>query len=95
MLILQQSRNSALSIKRQAAQSHTKHIDTPKLTTGHFIALERRDPATSTRKHTQSPLTMKFWQARIVQPHPQGAGSTIKMNHKLPAYRKVTPNTAI
>ena len=24
----------------------------------------------------------------LVQPHPQGSGSTIKRNHKLPAYRK-------
>ena len=40
MLILQQSRNIALSIKIQAAQSHIKPIDIPKLTTGHFIALQ-------------------------------------------------------
>ena len=43
MLILQQSRNTALSIKIQAAQSHAKPIDTPKLTTGHFIALQREE----------------------------------------------------
>ena len=40
MLILQQSRNTALSIKRQAVQSHSKPIDTPKPTTGHFITLQ-------------------------------------------------------
>ena len=43
MQILQQSSNSALSIKKQAAQSHTKPIDTPKLTTGHLIALHREE----------------------------------------------------
>ena len=43
MLILQQSRNTTLSIKRQAAQSHAKPIETPKLTTGHFIALQKEE----------------------------------------------------
>jgi len=43
MLILQQCRNIALSIKIQAAQSHTKPIDTSKLTTGHFTALQREE----------------------------------------------------
>ena len=43
MLILQQSRNTALSIKRQASQSHAKPIDTPELTTGQFIALQREE----------------------------------------------------
>jgi len=31
----------------------------------------------------------------LVQPHPQGGTFTIKRNHKLPAYRKATPNTEI
>ena len=35
--------NTALSIKIQAAQSHAKPIDTLKLTTGHFIALQREE----------------------------------------------------
>jgi len=39
-LILQQFRNTALSIKLQAAQSHAKPTDTPKLTTEHFIAFQ-------------------------------------------------------
>ena len=43
MLILQQLRNIALSIKIQAAQSHTKPTDTPKLTIAHFIALQREE----------------------------------------------------
>ena len=32
-----------MSITRWAAQSHAKPIDTPKLTTGHFIALQREE----------------------------------------------------
>ena len=43
MLIIQQSKNIALSIKRQDAQSHIKPIDTPKLTTGNFMALQRKE----------------------------------------------------
>ena len=43
MLILQQLRNTALSIKIQAAQSHTKPIDISKLTTEYFIALQREE----------------------------------------------------
>jgi len=43
MLILQEHRNIALSIKIQAAQSHTKLIDTSKFTTGHFIVLQRKE----------------------------------------------------
>ena len=39
--ILQQHRNKALSLNIQAAQSNTKPIDISKLTTGHFIALQR------------------------------------------------------
>ena len=43
MLILQQHRNTALSSKLQVAQTHAKPIDTPKLNTGHFIALQREE----------------------------------------------------
>ena len=42
-LILQQFRNITLSIEIQVAKSHIKHIDTSKLTTGHFIALQREE----------------------------------------------------
>jgi len=42
-LILQQKRNTNLNIKRQAAQSHAKPIDTPKFTIGKFIALQREE----------------------------------------------------
>ena len=41
--ILQQHRNIALSLNTQAAQSHTKATDISKLTTGHFIALQREE----------------------------------------------------
>ena len=90
MLILQQSRNTALSIKRQAAQSHAKPTDTPKT---HYWTLhctpERRDPPLPTRRPTQSALTRDL-DKPLVQPHPQGGTSTIKRNHKLPAYGKAT-----
>ena len=55
---------------------------------------ERRDPAPPTRTPMQASLTNKLWQAT----HPpllKGGISTIKRNHKLPTYRKATPNTAI
>jgi len=41
--ILWQSRNIALNFNIQAAQSHTKPIDIPKLTAGHFIALQTEE----------------------------------------------------
>ena len=43
MQILQQRRNLALNLNVQAAQSHTKTIDIPKLTTGHLIALQTEE----------------------------------------------------
>jgi len=43
MQILQQCRNIALSFNIEAAQSHTKPTDISKLTTGHFIALQREE----------------------------------------------------
>ena len=95
MLIIQQSKNIALSIKRQDAQSHIKPIDTPKLNTGHFIALQREDIQLHVPEHRcKFPLPGNIYKP-LVQPHQQEAGSTIKRNHKLPAYRKGTPNTAI
>jgi len=42
-LILQQHRNITLRIKTQGAKTHTKPIDTSKLTTGQFIALQREE----------------------------------------------------
>ena len=43
MQILQQHRNIDLSSNTQAAQSHTKPTDISKLTTGHFIELQREE----------------------------------------------------
>ena len=42
-LILQPHKNITLSTKIQAAKSHTKPIDTSRLVTGHFIALQREE----------------------------------------------------
>ena len=52
MLILQQNRNTILSIKRWTAQSHGKPIDTPKLTSGHFIAFQREEIQLHPPEHT-------------------------------------------
>ena len=90
-----EKQDTTLKIKRQAAQSHAKPIDTQKLTTGHFIALQREEiqlyPPEHRCKFPYSGNTDK----PLMQPHPKGASSTIKRNHTLPAYRKATPNTAI
>ena len=63
MLILQQCRNIALSIKIQAAQSHTKPIDTSKLTTGHFIALQREETSSTHQNTDASFPNQEPWQA--------------------------------
>jgi len=95
MLILQQCRNIALSIKIQVAKSHTKPTETSKLTTGHFIALQREETQFHPPEHQgKLPLPGNF-DKPIAQPHPQGGTSTVKRNHKFTAYRKATPNTAI
>ena len=44
-------------------------------------------PTPSTRIQMQATLPGNL-DKLLVQPHPQGSGSTIKRNHKLPAYRK-------
>jgi len=60
MLILQQNRNTTLSIKRQATQSHVKPIDTTKLTTGHYIAFLREEiQLHPPEPEAQAPLTRK------------------------------------
>ena len=94
MLILQQYRNTALNIKIQVAQSHAKPIDTPKFTTGHFIALQREEiQFTHQNTDASSPNQAGNLDEPLDQPHPQGASSTIKRNHRLTAYRKATPNS--
>ena len=66
--ILQQQRNTALSSKIQAAQSHpkTRHLIT------HYWTLhctpERRNTAPPTRTMTQASLTRKPWQATCTNP---------------------------
>ena len=93
--ILQQHRNIALSFNIQDAQSHTKCTDISKLISGHFIALQREEiqlhPPEPQHKLPQPENLDK----PPVQPHPQWGTSTIKRNHKLPEFRKATPNTVI
>jgi len=89
-LILQQNRNTTLNIKRWDAQ---KPCQTHKLNTGQFIALQR-DPDPPTRTQTQV-LQPGNLDKPLVQPHPQGADSTIKKNHELPTCRKGTAETEI
>ena len=43
MQILQQHRNIVLGFNIQASESHTKPTDILRLTSGHFIALQRED----------------------------------------------------
>ena len=93
MLILQQSRNIALSIKRQASQSHAKPINTQKCTTGHFTSLQRENIQFHPPEHRHKLSQPGNLDTALVQPHPQGAGSTIKRNHELPVYRRGTPNS--
>ena len=68
----------------KAAQSHSKLIDTPKLTTGIFIVLQREETQLYLQEHRH-----KFPQPRnldkpLVQPHPLGADFTTNRNYKLP-----------
>ena len=95
MLILQQSGDTGLSIKRQASQSHAKRIDTQKCTTGHFTSLQRENIQFHPPEHRHKLSQPGNFDTPLVQPHPQGAGSTIKRNHELPVYKMGTPNTAI
>ena len=90
-----EKQDTTLKIKRQAAQSHAKPIDTQKLTTGHFKALQREEIQLHTPEHRYKFPQPGNLDKPLVQHHPQGAGSTVKRNHKLPTYRKGTPNTAI
>ena len=75
---------------QKSRQTH-RHLKT------HYWTLhctpERRDPAPPTRTPTQASLIRKSRQA--THPTPQGGTSTIKRNHKLPAYRRAAPNSAI
>ena len=68
MQILQQRRNSALSIKIHAAQRHTKHRPISKLTTGHSIALQREEIQLHAPEHLRISLTRKLWQVNHPTP---------------------------
>ena len=85
------NRNTTLNIRSQAAQSHTKPIDITKRTTRHLIALQREEihlhPPEHRHKFPQPGNPDKL----LIQPHPQGADTTIKRSHNLPACRKGTP----
>ena len=91
MLILQQSSNTALNIKRQAAQSRAKPIDAPKLITGHFIALQREEIQFHPLEHRHKLPQQGNPDKSLVQPHPQGTDLTIKMNKELSVCRKGNP----
>ena len=84
------NRNTTLNIRSQAAQSHTKPIDITKRTTRHLIALQREEihlhPPEHRHKFPQPGNPDKL----LIQPHPQGADTTIKRSHNLPACRKGT-----
>ena len=67
MLILQQSRNTALSNRRQAAQNQAHRHPKTHYRTYHCTP-ERRDPAPPSRTQMQTPLTRKPWQATSPTP---------------------------
>jgi len=67
----------------------------PKLATGCFIALQRDKIQLHPPEHRHKFPQPRNCDKTLVQPHPQGADSTIKRNHKVPFCRKGTPDTAI
>ena len=95
MQIFQQHRTIALNFNIQAAQSHTKPTDISKLITGHLSALQREEIQLYPPEHRHKLPSPGKLDKPLVQPHPQRGTSTTKRNHKLPEYRKATPNTAI
>ena len=93
MPILQQNRDTTLHISRQAAQSHTKPIDTAKHITGHGTVLQRDTIRLQSPEHRHKYPQPGNLHKALVHPHPWRAESTIKRNYDLPAYRKETSNT--
>ena len=81
MLISKQNRNTSLNIKRESAQSHAKPIDTPKLITGHFTALEREEIRLQPPEHRNNFPQTGYLDKSLVQSYPQGVDSAIKKNH--------------
>ena len=69
-------------------------MDPPKLTTGHFTALQREIQLHPPEHRNKLPQSRNL-DKPLVQLHPQEVDSTIKRNHELTAYRHGTPNTAI
>ena len=67
-----------MSIKIQAAQSHTKPTDTSKLTTGHFIALQRKEIQLHPPEHRRKLPQPGNLDKPLVQPHPHGGTSSMK-----------------
>ena len=90
MLILQQCRNTALSIKIQAAQSHIKPIDTPKFTNGHFIALQREQIQLYPQEQRQASLTRNTWKTTTPTP-PIGSNLHNKEEPQTPSLQKGDP----
>ena len=72
----------------------SKPVDNPKLTTGHFIALQREEIQLHPPEHRYKLSQPGNLDKPLVQPHPWEADSTIKRNYELPVCRKGTPNTA-
>ena len=77
-IILQQNRNTTLNIKSQVTQNHAKPKDTPKLTTGHFIALQREEIQLHSPELRHRLPKLGNLDKPLVQPHPQGAVFTIR-----------------
>ena len=68
--IFQQNRNTTMHINKQVDQNHTKSIDTPKLTTGHFVALQRKEIHFHLPEHKHKFPWPGNLEKPIVQPHP-------------------------
>ena len=83
-----------LRTKIQAAKSHTKPINTSKLTTGHFSALQKKRSSCTHQNTDTSFPNQETLMSHTSNPPSQGGTSTIKRNYKLLAYRNTTPNTA-
>ena len=70
-------------------------MGTPKLTIGHFIALQREEIKLQPPEHRHKLPQPGNLDKPVVQPHLEEADYAIKRNHKLPDCRKDTQNTII
>ena len=86
--IKKNSRNTALHISRQAAQSHTKSTDIPKLNIGYGSAFQRDE--IQLHPQAQVPQPGNLHEA-LFQLHTLEADSKIK-SYNLPVCRKGTPS---